>query len=245
MRSCRSLAVLTLLLACQPSSDGETDGTDSEGAGDDWGAPDCATVELPGPAEDVAATPRADRDAEVLALTVSPYAIAAPQDTYDIIAADLAAIRALDPTLADVHPTCDDATSIEIWIHSDDLELVQAISLMQYKAWDCHNERFGVEQVSRIDGIAFRLSYAGVFGSPLRDLYASLPGLSVAEGVDVSLCDPFVGCQPYCREGASAIVVEKFEENGAGARQYHFTREDDGGDARYLIEPGQAPVLIA
>ena len=220
-----SLALLTQL-ACQPSTVGETDGTDSEGAEDSWDAPDCAALELPGPAEDVAATPRADRDAEVLALTLNSFAIAAPQDSYEIIAADLAAIRALDPTLETVHPTCEDANMLEVRF-TDELDAYQAIWSGIYESWDCHNEHFGVHTVSRIEGTAFWLMYSGVFGAPIVEFYERLPGFESAE---VARCVPGEACGFPCLETASSINIEIFEDNGAGARQYHFTRAEGAGE---------------
>jgi len=103
----------------------------------DYPAPDCTLYVLPGPYELVAATPRPDHDAEVLALALDPTAVAAAPADYDTITADLGAIRALDPTLADVHVGCVVPSGIAFWFF-DDEDVNQAIWADDYQAWDCH-----------------------------------------------------------------------------------------------------------
>ncbi|MCB9756623.1 MAG: hypothetical protein H6713_42440 [Myxococcales bacterium] len=223
-----SSLLVAALVSCQQSPDGEMAL---------WDAPDCATVDLPGPASDVAATPRSDRDAELLALTVAPDAIAAPQAIYERIAADLAAIRALDPALEDVHPECDDRRALSIWFHASQ-DVLDAILAGEYHAWDCHNAYFGIDELERIDGVAFSLPFSGVLGDGIKDVYAAIPGL---EDVDIFVCDEDPYACPSCPEGSASITVEVFEDDGVGARQYRFVWADGADEVAYRVEPGQAP----
>src|SRR6185312_12133886 len=54
----------------------------------------------PTAAEGVAATPRADVNLELLALSIDPGRITADEDTYQRVVADITAIRKADPSLA-------------------------------------------------------------------------------------------------------------------------------------------------
>lgn len=82
-------------------------GTETGGDDEAWNEPpSCGELELPGTAAELASTPRADRSAELLALSTDASALVASDEAYSLIAADIEAIVVLDPGLADVTPEC-------------------------------------------------------------------------------------------------------------------------------------------
>lgn len=146
--------------------------------------PDCEAFTLVGDPADVAATPREDRDAEVLALTVEPSCVVASQERYDLVAADLIAIRALDPSLEEIHVGCGVPNGIEVWFL--DFELVDAVWRGLYRGWDCHNDFYGLVGSFRIDGIGFVFELDGVYSETIMDAYAQIPGWSSADGTSLT-----------------------------------------------------------
>lgn len=204
-------------------------------------APDCATVLLPGPSSDVAATPRPDHDAEVLALSLDPSKVAAPQASYDVITSDLAAIRALDPTLADVHTSCVFPNGLVFWFF-DALAVNDALFAGSYHAWDCHNDYFHRLQELRVDGLAVAIELEGVYGDAMVEAYASLPGLDdhepfwfPAPGGPVSDCTPVAG--------AITLTATLLPEGALDQRDYRFERAD-GSSVVYRVTPGEPPQIL-
>lgn len=213
-------------------------------------APDCADLVLPGADEDVAATPRADRDAETLALRLDPSRFVAAQADYVVIAEDLVAIRALDPIVGDVHIECEIPLGYDFWFSRS--EIVDAVWLGNYHAWDCHNLRYGIEHrpvgegghVWRTDGLAFAMQVDGVYApAAFIELYASIPGLDDAGitpkwrlvSYDPNECVPMSGSIALDADSPAALAD--------GARTYAFTHPTEGLRT-YYVAPGEAPVLV-
>jgi hypothetical protein len=209
-------------------------------------APDCATLLLPGPSSDVAATPRPDHDAEVLALSLDPTRVAAPQAHYDVITADLAAIRALDPSVADVHVGCVVANGLAFWFF-DDLDVNDALFAGDYHAWDCHHAYFHHRQEQRVDGVAVAIELDGVFGEAMALAYGSLPGLDdhepwwfpredwpgpAAQGSD---------CEPV--SGAITLTATLLPEGTLDLRDYRFDRTD-GSTVTWRVGATGPPELL-
>lgn len=216
----------------------------------DWELPpSCDELELPGDPLDVAATPRADRDAEILALGLAPELLVARQDRYDVIEADLAAIRALQPGLEDVHVECEVPDGYAFWF--DAIDVVGAVWLGLYRAWDCHNAFYGIEHhavgeggdVRRIDGLGFAVRVTGVLAPSFIEAYRTLPGLEDAQ------ISPFWGpldafayeCVPT---GASITLEATLDPGGdLDERTYTFVHPDHG-TVIYLVGPGSPPMPI-
>lgn len=264
-------ALAASLVACQPpadagphrdlpdSSTGPADG-DTTAAGDSSGpdvldtgpqqpsypAPDCTTLIVPGPPSDLAATPRPDRDAEVLALSLDPTRVAAPQASYDVVTADLAAIRALDPTLAEVHVGCVFPNGIAFWLF-DALDVNDALFAGNYHAWDCHNQFFHVRQERRVDGLAVALELDGVFGEAMNEAYASLPGLDDQGAWWFSRDDwPHIDAYgPDCASTAGSITLTAtlLPDGALDQRDYHFARPD-GSSVGYRVTPREPPQIL-
>jgi hypothetical protein len=209
-------------------------------------APDCATLLLPGPPSDVAATPRPDHDAEVLALSLDPTRVAAPQARYDVVTADLAAIRALDPTLADVHVGCVVPNGIVFWLF-DDLDVNDALFAGTYHAWDCHDDYFHRRQELRVDDVAVAIELDGVFGEAMNEAYASLPGLD-DQGAWWFPRDDWPGPEGYgpdCEAAAGAITLTAtlLPDGALDQRDYLFERTD-GSLVVYRVTPTEPPQLL-
>jgi hypothetical protein len=209
-------------------------------------SPNCATLLLPGPPPDVAATPRPDHDADVLALSVDPARAAAPQARYERVTADLAAIRALDPTLAEVHVGCVFPNGIAFWFF-DDEDVNDALFAGDYHAWDCHNAYFHRRQELRIDDLAVAIELDGVFGEAVAGAYASLPGLDDQEphwfprdGWPVP-----TAADADCSEAAGAITLTAtvLPDGALDQRDYRFERTD-GSSVVYRVTPTGPPQIL-
>lgn len=263
----RGSVVLIFIVACGeptgsqsiPAGTGGSEATStgaSESSSSDTGElppwelpPSCDELELPGDPSDVAATPRADRDAEILALGLAPELLVARQDRYDVIAADLAAIRALQPELEDVHVECEVPYGYAFWFDGNDV--VGAVWLGLYHAWDCHNAFYGIEHqavgeggdVWRIDGLAFAVGVAGVLTPSFIESYRTLPGLEDAQ--IAPFWAPLDGFAYECMPtGASITLDATFDMGGAlDERTYTFEHPDQGTFV-YLVVPGAPPMPI-
>lgn len=111
----------------------------SGGAG--GAAPSCdGVVPLATPAE-LASTPRADQDAEILALEAGTTLVASPA-IYERVTRDLAALRAAYPDLASEPPcpTWQDRAVLHVHFDAEGYALMKAGS---YDAWSCLNAIYG------------------------------------------------------------------------------------------------------
>lgn len=206
-------------------------------------APDCATLFMIGNPADVAATPRPDHDAEVLALAIDPTKAVASQARYDTVTADLAAIRDLDPTLATVHVGCVLPNGVAFWFY-DDEDVNQAIYADEYHAWDCHHAYYHHRQTVRLDGIAVAIELDGVYGDAVWQSYGGLPGLGDQapywfqhDGWPVpastgSRCTPVAGSITLT---ATLLPTGELDE-----REYRFEREN-GEVVVYHVSPSEPP----
>ena len=192
-------------------------------------APDCTTLLFPGPPSDVAATPRPDHDAEVLALSIDPTRVAAPQARYDLISADLAAIRALEPALAEVHVGCVVPNGLAFsFLDAEDVN--DALFAGDYHAWDCHHAYFRRRQELRLDELTVAIELDGVFGQAMVDAYASLPGLGdhaphwFPQGGWPVPAEPGSACTPVA--GSITLTATLLPGGTLDPRDYRFEHPD-------------------
>lgn len=227
--------------ATATTGDTMTDGTPTTGSTDaPWEqAPDCQGLRLPGDPADLAATPRPDRDAEVLALSAAPSLAVARQIHYELVRADLTAIRAIDPPLADVHVALTHFDALELWFLDGSRRALDSIWAGEYRAWDCLNQHYGGSDPWPIDGSGFLLRFDGRYGEAVRDVYAALPGLEEADISRSSVCI-ISDC-----EFAGTIELTPTVDPGGDlvTREYRFESKD-GVVRVYRVVEGEAPVLV-
>jgi hypothetical protein len=184
--------VALLLLACgAESQDGksadapETPEMASSGSGVPAGggaANPFAECPTPlGTAEELALTPRADTNLELLALTLDAGHLTATQATYERVVADIGALRALAPSLATVVFTGPhDGHTLRITFGPD---ATGALAAGTYTAWDCLLDAYRAE-IGYVTDIfptyAPMLDLDGIFDMPrLARVFEQLPDVSV------------------------------------------------------------------
>jgi hypothetical protein len=146
-----------------------------------------------GTAEELAATPRQDRDTEWMALVLGRR-LTAPEALYARLTADLAAIAALEPIIPLIG-------FYGLWIPNSlvvefDRASYDAIAAGTYGAWDCLNDWYGVIGISPINagdesgsvGLRFdRLLHPDLVGPD----YEALPGALSSRRLDSPPPPPF------------------------------------------------------
>jgi hypothetical protein len=197
------LGGLWLASACSgaPLASGPDGAAGQAGAGDapveataDAGAADVLQHETPpgcppalaSPSE-LASTPRADVNLELLALKLSPGKVVAPQATYDRVVRDVGAIRAKAPELAKImFFSFNDGRRIELTVPVETGTQMQAGT---YHAWDCLNETYGASlpaeiiRIGNADQEYVWLTLKGIYAAHLLAAeYARLPGVTSTEG---------------------------------------------------------------
>jgi hypothetical protein len=168
------------LMACNGTSvigGGDTESSGAAGGGD---APYCpATSPLATP-EELATTPRADAEAEVLAFQAAGTLVA-PDDVYDRVLQDLGRIRADHPEVTGItgHATF---TPDQMLVGFDDAGHA-ALEAHTYTDWDCLNVLYGGMLTDVFWLIpAAALHFNGRFNSPLLiKEYEKVPHVKSAE----------------------------------------------------------------
>jgi hypothetical protein len=169
----------------------------------------CGDVGL-GTPEEIAATPRADENLELLALSMSA-GVTATQTVYDRVVRDVAAIRTLEPSVAHIgYFAPHDGKSLILGV---DAATRAAIEEGTYAAWDCLNEHYGFVSAEVLGNIDFvTLTLKGIY-----DLELIGPEYETLEGIDVA--DPnLVG-----GDGPTICVY-------ADEVQWHWVLDDASGD---------------
>jgi hypothetical protein len=135
-----------------------------------------------GKAVEIAATPRLDGNLELLALELDLGRLTASQETYARVVADMNAIRAANPPLADIsfYPRSDGKS---MQLLPDDLT-AESIRNNEYTAWDCLNQFYGLEMLdARRIGLGspyvVYISLKGIYNmGAVASAYAQLPGMT-------------------------------------------------------------------
>jgi hypothetical protein len=190
-----------VLLACGEASEnggpaaGAPEASDTSGMGGPaaGAGPDAYTV-CPTPigtAEELALTPRADTGLEQLALALDAGRLTATQATYERVVADIGAIRALAPSLANIGFS--PPYGYELTLNFNDAA-TDAMAAGRYTAWDCLLEAYRAEMQPMIDIFPYTPTFflGGIFDMPqIADLFDQLPGVTsqiYANDVSRTLC---------------------------------------------------------
>jgi hypothetical protein len=129
-----------------------------------------------GSAEELALTPRADTNMELLGFVLEPDNVVVTQPTYERLVDDVAAIRTFEATLADVyHREIHDGRRFQLtWTAAT----AEAFADGLYTAWDCLNEVYGLRSVTPLDS-GVELELDGIYNLPLVfERYRQLPGVT-------------------------------------------------------------------
>lgn len=128
-------------------------------------------------AAEMEGTPKADAEAEVLAIEASGKFLA-PEDVYARIAADLSAIRAQWPALAGVKAMASPPDQLLVGLDEPGKALAEA---GEYTGWDCPNERYGVVDIEVASFYTLLKLSGRVDIIQLAAEYATLPNVDYAE----------------------------------------------------------------
>lgn len=200
--------------------------------------PHCAPMDgFPDPG-DIALTPRADAEIEMLALRCSE-GLVADQEIYDQLAVDLAAIRAADPAMADIRGRTAFLSDDLLW-ESEDVATAERLLRGDEPQYQCLVDALAAtsepwEPPSREGGA--QVSFEGLFDfEGLALVFEAVPGIVTAES-------------NYLAEDGNRIAYDV----SSNPRRYLFDRA--GGDCPagctthhyYLweIPEGGAPELVA
>jgi hypothetical protein len=177
-------------------------------------------------ADEIAATPRQDEGLERLALSLDADRIVASTDTYERVVADVAAIRALAPSLADIdYRGFDDAKQLLVNMDDEGNALLEA---GQYAAWDCLNEFYGLQQaeITVLDGIDVTyatLTLKGLYNLGLvAEAYEQLPNVT-SVGANVFVGDGPTMCAARAGEVYEYVVDRRGGDCPAGCTTHDAT----------------------
>ena len=211
------------------------------------GAPITGPCPTPiGSAAAIAASPRADQNLELLALRLDAGEVVATQATYDRVIADVTAIRALAPALADVgyFPPHDGKTLLV----QPSEQVFKLIEAGQYSAWDCLNEFYGLTSIEpqrfSIGSSFVLVKLKGLYDlALLAGVYAQLPGITSVEpdgfgGDNAKICAARAGDQfEYmvdraggdCPAGCTTHDAQHFRSSAPGVVEALETWNSESG----------------
>ncbi len=208
----------------------------------DAGAPDGDAREAAGDcppalasAAELAVTPRADVNLELLALKVSPGKLVAEEAAYQRVVRDVAAIRAKAPALAKISFfTYRDGMRITLTVPVDTATQMEKGT---YHAWDCLNDTYGAVlpaeyiRIGNAPEVYVSLKTEGIYAVQLLAAeYARLPGVMHVDDITLGGDGPTI-----CLTGGASTWHYLFDEASgdcpAGCIDHayrHFTTEPDG-----------------
>ena len=140
----------------------------------------CAGIDGVGDPEAVAASPRADAAAELVALELGGGVVASTAD-YDRVRADLAAIRALRPELEATPDFGPDRHGYFARLAPDALALVKGAR--SFPVWDCLTRYYGLDRayVDAAGGVV-HLTLHGLYEPrALARMFTTIPGVTTLE----------------------------------------------------------------
>ncbi len=196
-------------------------------------------------AKEIASTPRADENLELLALRLSG-GIIADQATYDRVVRDVTAVRARDPHVAAIgYFARGDGKSIGLNPNSATYQVMRS---GQYQGWDCLNQTYVVTHKVLVDATLSNeasvfLTLKGIYDiSAVVMQYGALPGIKAFDSGAVGGDGPTL-C--VTREGDLWHYV--FDQAGgdcpAGCTEqvyYHYTTTGAGAVTSYGEIPANA-----
>jgi hypothetical protein len=187
-----------------------------------------ATCHLPpscglGTAAEIAATPRADEEAELIALFLGG-GLTAPQALYERVRDDLAALRAAHPDVLAGVPFIPrhDARTLLLNVPP---AVADAIADHTYDEWNCLNDWYSADAADLLTSSLARVRLAGIFDTEwIAAEYALLPGVESASADALVRATP--GGELLCALGQGEEIHYFAEVNDADTRSVlHFTSQ--------------------
>jgi hypothetical protein len=201
-----------------PADVAASDATTSDGSPTDGDGREAAAACPPAlaSASELASTPRADVNLELVALKLSPGKIVADEATYRRVVRDVGAIRGKYPEVATISFfPIRDGRSINFVLPVATAEQMQAGT---YHAWDCLNDTYGAVlpfEFHRIGNAADVIAFGKLKGIYAMDLlaaeYARLPGITSTGSIAVG------------GDGSTICVT-------SGPSTWHYVFDDASGD---------------
>jgi hypothetical protein len=186
-------------------------------------------------ATELASTPRADVNLELIALKLSPGKIVAEEATYQRVIRDVVAIRAKQPQTAKIgfFPYRDGRT-IGFILPLDTAAQMEAGT---YHAWDCVNDTYGAVKpfefirIGNSAEVFLYIKLKGIYSTELLAAeYARLPGITRTDSIALGGDGPTI-----CATGGPSTWHYVFDDASgdcpAGCIDHsftHFTTEPDG-----------------
>jgi hypothetical protein len=142
-----------------------------------------ACPEPRGSAEVLAATPRAERDIELLSIRLDGE-IVATQATYERLVADFAALRSALAGVSVGYRAPHDGKTLFLQLSES---AAMSMRSREYHAWDCLNDHYGLEDLrveysTLTDTWYGLLTLEGIYDMPsVAGVYAQLPGVHSAQ----------------------------------------------------------------
>ena len=175
-------------------------------------------------ASELAATPRADTNLELLAIAKSPLKLIADQAIYDRLVRDVRLIRAERPSLANVSfwPRRQDGKRLGLRVPTS---IVDQIEKGEYHGWDCLNAAYGLENIETFQRISreyVSVTLKGIYNMDLIAAeYAQLPEVISVETTVVGGDGPTI-----CLSMGPDVWQYAFDEASgdcpAGCTEHHY-----------------------
>ena len=238
------------LAGCGKVSDSQSDASASAGAGtvpSDGGAAGSApsgagATSCPpalASAAEIASTPRADTNLELLALHLSPGRLVADQATYGRLVRDITAIRRQYPQVADINYFApSDGRSLSMTV---DAATGNAMMNGTYHDWDCLNQTYGETNIQVLpgkDGSSVSLTLKGIYDiNLLTPLYKALSpefsafygGPGGGDGSTICVTQQAANIWYYVFDRASGDCIA-----GCTQHEYQLFHTTDAGQVSYF-----------
>jgi hypothetical protein len=216
----------TLLVLAGCAADPPTD--------DDTTEYPCAGYESLATADELASTPRADHDLELLAIRMSQQFVASQED-YDRVVADVTAIRDMDERVSHITPRLwYDGRTLSIW--AEDAVTFEAMQDGSYVPWQCLHEAYEFQSIESDYGCCnVMVTLEGIYDNrQLEDEYRAMAGVVSAMSWNTNYYEETDG--PTIRgaiEGETChyIFRDAWDDCPAGCLQgteYYYRTEEPG-----------------
>jgi hypothetical protein len=200
----------------------------------------CAGYVGRGTAREIAATPRADVNLEMLALSMTS-GLTASQLVYERVVRDVGAIRSAYPAVASIgYFPVHDHQSVIVGF---DPPTAADVAEGNYTAWDCANTWYGLQSLN-VRASLTQVNLKGIYATPqLATEYGGLPGVRSAEpnyfgGDGPTICGTIDGDTYHyvfdeasgdCPAGCIDHVYSYFTTDAAGSITIRDTWDNSSG----------------